>query len=92
MDPTELIDRSMHHAEQNPAIYFNAACVYACGRHDAARGLYLLRRAVRAGFRAVKAISTSDDLVLLRDNSEFQTILTMARPQTSPTVAGSRRD
>jgi hypothetical protein len=86
-EATELIDRSLHLAEQNPAIYFNAACVYAGGRRDVARGLDLLRRAVRAGFHDVKAIRTDDDLVLLRDDPEFTAILAEARaPHATPTA------
>jgi tetratricopeptide (TPR) repeat protein len=87
---TELIDRSLHLAEQNPAIYFNATCVYAGGRRDAARALDLLRRAVRAGFHDVETIRTDDDLVLLHDHPEFNAILAEARAaDTSPPAEGA---
>jgi hypothetical protein len=71
---TNLIERSLHLADENPAIYYNAACVYGGGLHDADRALDLARRAVLAGYPDPEAIRTDDDLTLLHDRPEFQAI------------------
>jgi hypothetical protein len=71
---TSLIERSLPLADENPAIYFNAACVYGGGLRDADRALDMARRAVLAGFPDPDAIRTDDDLALLQDRPEFQAI------------------
>jgi hypothetical protein len=71
---TGLIERSLPLADENPAIYYNAACVYGGGLHDADRALDLARRAVLAGYPDPEAIRTDDDLALLADRPEFQAI------------------
>jgi hypothetical protein len=83
---TDLVERSLHLGDENPAIYYNAACVYGGGLRDADRALDLARRAVLAGYRDPDAIRTDDDLTLLHHRPEFQAIF------ATPTAIGGASD
>jgi hypothetical protein len=76
----DLVERSLHRGDENPAIYHNAACVYAGGFADATTALAMARRAVHAGYTDPEAIRTDDDLAILHEDPEFQALFPSPRP------------
>jgi hypothetical protein len=85
-----LVDRSLPLAQENRAIYLNAACVYAGGLGDADRALEMVRAAVEGGWPDPEQIRTDDDLTLLYGNPEFQALFDRPAPDGEPSKESDR--